>query len=181
MLILASASPRRKQLLSTIIKDFKIVVADIDENIEFDDVYELPVQLSFLKASAIFKDYQNDTIIASDTVVILDNHVLGKPKDKEDAKRILRMLSNKMHQVVTGYTILSKEKVITRKVITDVYFNDLSDELIDQYVATGSPLDKAGAYGIQDEQFALVNHIDGSYSNVMGLPLEDLSLFLTIK
>ena len=86
-----------------------------------------------------------------------------------------------MHQVVTGYTILSKEKVITRKVITDVYFNDLSDELIDQYVATGSPLDKAGAYGIQDEKFALVNHIDGSYSNVMGLPLEDLSLFLTIK
>lgn len=181
MLILASASPRRKQLLSTIIKDFKIVVADIDENIEFDDVYELPVQLSFLKASAIFKDYQNDAIIASDTIVILDKQVLGKPKDNEDAKRILRMLSNKMHQVVTGYTILSKEKVITRKVITDVYFNDLSDELIDQYVATGSPLDKAGAYGIQDEQFALVNHIDGSYSNVMGLPLEDLSLFLTIK
>lgn len=178
MFILASASPRRKELLSTLIKDFEIVVSDVDENIEVDDVYLLPLELSKLKAYSVFKNHQDDIVLASDTIVLLDNEVLGKPKDKEDAKKMLRKLSSRKHQVITGYTLISKEKEINRYVITDVYFKELSDELIDAYVATLSPLDKAGAYGIQDKDFDLVDRIDGSYSNVMGLPLEDLANYL---
>lgn len=178
MFILASASPRRKELLSTLIKDFKVIVSDIDENIVVANAYDLPLELSKLKAHAVFKDNQTSTVLAADTIVLFENEILGKPISKEDAKKMLKKLSSKKHQVITGYTILSQEKEINRYVVTDVYFNELSDELIDQYIATGSPLDKAGAYGIQDKEFPLVNHIEGSYSNVMGLPLEDLAKFL---
>ncbi len=178
MFILASASPRRKELLSTLIKDFKVIVSDVDEKITVSNIYSLPLELSKLKAHAVFKNNPNSTVLAADTIVILENEILGKPADKEDAKKMLRKLSSKKHQVITGYTILSQNKEINRYVITDVYFNELSEELIDAYIATNSPLDKAGAYGIQDKNFPLVNHIEGSYSNVMGLPLEDLAKFL---
>lgn len=178
MFILASASPRRKELLSKLISDFEIVVSDVDENIVVSNVYSLPLELSKLKAHAVFKNHQTATILAADTIVVLDNEILCKPIDNEDAKKMLKKLSSKKHQVITGYTLLSKEKEINRYVVTYVYFNELSDELIEEYVNTGSPLDKAGGYGIQDEDFSLVNHIEGSYSNVMGLPLEDLIKYL---
>ena len=99
---------------------------------------------------------------------------MGKPKSVEDAKRMLRSLSGEKHVVISGYTYISKEKEVTRTVRTYVYFNKLSEELIDKYVASGSPMDKAGAYGIQDSDFNLVNHIEGSFDNVIGLPVEDI-------
>ena len=104
--------------------------------------------------------------------------MLGKPSNEEDAKRMLKLLSNRTHDVVTGFTIISKNKVISKSVLTHVTFNYLSDNLIDDYVKTGSPLDKAGAYGIQDKEFSLVKEISGSYYNVMGLPIEELKKYL---
>ena len=125
MFILASASPRRKQLLATLINDFEIIVADIDENIEVSNVYDLPLELSKLKAYEVFKSHQDDIVLASDTIVLFNNEVLGKPKNKDDAKIMLQKLSNNKHLVITGYTILSKEKQISRSVITEVYFNEM--------------------------------------------------------
>lgn len=168
-MILASASPRRKELLSTLVADFKIIPTKIDER-------SLPLeQLSLLKAKEISKTNPNELILAADTFVVLNNEVLEKPIDEEDAKRMLKLLSNKAHQVITFYTLLKEDEniEITRKIVTDVYFNELSDSLINEYVETGSPLDKAGAYGIQDS-FPLVKKIEGSYTNVVGLPIEEV-------
>ena len=99
---------------------------------------------------------------------------MGKPHSKEKASEMLHKLSGKKHVVISGYTLISKEKEITRTVRTYVYFNKLSDELIERYIASGSPMDQAGAYGIQDTEFDLVNHIEGSFDNVIGLPVEDI-------
>lgn len=169
MIILASKSPRRSQLLKELIDEFEVIPSLIDEN-------GLPLdKLSLLKAQEIAKNHSHDLIIAADTVVMLDNQAIGKPKDNEDAKRILNILSSRKHQVITYYTILCEDPKmqITKKVVTDVYFNSLSQSLIDEYVATGLPLDKAGAYGIQDG-FNLIAKFEGSYTNVVGLPLEEL-------
>ena len=178
MYILASKSPRRQELLKLLINEFKVVVSNVDESKIHANAYDLPLELSEAKAQTVFKDNQNDIIIAADTVVILDNIVLGKPSNEEDAKRMLKLLSNRTHDVVTGFTIISKNKVISKSVLTHVTFNYLSDNLIDDYVKTGSPLDKAGAYGIQDKEFSLVKEISGSYYNVMGLPIEELKKYL---
>lgn len=168
MIILASKSPRRKELLKQIVSDFKIVVPNIDE-------YLYPFEeLSLAKAKSIINDYPNDIIISADTLVIMNSKVFGKPKDCGQAKQMLMELSNKMHEVKTVYTILSKDYEVTKIVTSKVYFNKLSDQLIDDYVKTLSPLDKAGGYGIQDKDYPLVNHIEGSYSNIVGLPLEEL-------
>lgn len=170
MIILASKSPRRKELLSKLVDEFIIITPTIDE-------YLYPFeQLSFEKAKIVAQDHPDDIIIAADTLVIKDKVVFGKPKDDEDAKRMLKELSGKSHQVKTVYTILSLNKniEITRIITSTVYFNNLSSQLIDDYVKTKSPLDKAGGYGIQDKAFNLVNHIEGSYSNIVGLPIEEL-------
>ncbi len=174
MYILASKSPRRVELLKQLIPTFDIIPANIDENIKGMYPSDIPLSLSFQKAIAVFKEHPDDIVIAADTIVILDNKVLGKPKNSKEAKKMLQALSGKEHKVITGYTIISKSKFINKKVTTKVYFNDLNEELIDSYVATGSPLDKAGAYGIQDKDFKLVKKIEGSYTNVVGLPLESL-------
>ena len=174
MLILASKSPRRRELIKKIEPNFEVIPSDFDESQIKADPYELPGILSKYKAENIFKDHPNDKILACDTVVILDGEVLGKPHTKEIAFEMLRKLSGKKHSVVSGWTLMNKEKTITRCVKTEVYFNTLSDELINKYIETGSPMDKAGAYGIQDEKFNLVSHIEGSMDNVIGLPTEDL-------
>ncbi len=175
MFILASNSPRRKELLSSIIKDFKVVVKEIDES-KFP--YE---QLSYFKAIEVADAYPDDIIISGDTVVILDNKILGKPKDKEDAYNTLKALSNRVHEVKTSYTIYSKNKHInvTRIVTSKVTFNDLSDEEIASYIAYGSCYDKAGSYGIQDnDKFHLIKEIEGSYNNIVGFPIEEIYLNL---
>ncbi len=174
MIILASQSPRRRELIKKLTNDFTVMPADIDEESLHVPPHELPGQLSKMKAYAISAKYPNDTVIACDTVVILDGELMGKPHSKEKAKEMLRKLSGKRHVVISGYTYISKEKEITRTVRTYVYFNVLSDDLIDRYIATGSPMDKAGAYGIQDKEFDLVNHIEGSMDNVIGFPTEDI-------
>ena len=174
MIILASESPRRKELMKKITKEFTVIPANIDESVLHIPACDLPGELSKLKAYDVFAKYPNDKVLACDTVVIIDGQILGKPHSKEQASEMLHKLSGRKHVVISGYTIISKEKEVTRTVRTYVYFNKLSDELIDKYIATGSPMDKAGAYGIQDQEFDLVNHIEGSFDNVIGLPTEDI-------
>ena len=175
MYILASQSPRRKELLSQIISEFEIIPSNINENIKVNTPEELPLMLSKLKAEEIFKTHQDDTIIAADTIVVLDKKILGKPKNGKEAYKMLTSLSKKKHEVITRYTILSKEKCISRAIKTEVYFNKLNEQTIKEYIKTGSPFDKAGGYGIQDKEFNLVKKIKGSLSNVIGLPLESLA------
>ena len=174
MIILASESPRRRELIKKITKEFTVIPANIDESVLHIPACDLPGELSKLKAYDVFAKYPNDKVLACDTVVIIDGKILGKPHSKEEASKMLHELSGRKHVVISGYTIISKEKEVTRTVRTYVYFNKLSDELIDAYIATGSPMDKAGAYGIQDQEFDLVNHIEGSFDNVIGLPTEDI-------
>ncbi len=176
MIILASESPRRRELIKKITKEFTVIPANIDESVLHIPACDLPGELSKLKAYDVFAKYPNDKVLACDTVVIIDGQILGKPHSKEQAKEMLQKLSGRKHVVISGYTIISKEKEVTRTVRTYVYFNKLSDELIDAYIATGSPMDKAGAYGIQDQEFDLVNHIEGSFDNVIGLPTEDIKV-----
>lgn len=174
MLILASESPRRRELIKKITKDFTVIPSNVDESILHITPHDLPGELSKLKAYSVFSKYPNDTVLSCDTVVILGNELMGKPKTPEQAKEMLRKLSGKKHVVISGYTFINKNVEITRSVKTYVYFNELPDELIDSYVKSGSPMDKAGAYGIQDSEFNLVNHIEGSFDNVIGLPVEDI-------
>lgn len=174
MIILASASPRRKELIKMLVNDFVVIPSDVDESIVHTEPHALPAELSKLKAYSIFASHPDDTVIACDTIVILNGEIMGKPKSEEQAKEMLRALSGKKHVVISGYTFINKDKEITRTVRTYVYFNKLSEETIDAYVKSGSPMDKAGAYGIQDEEFNLVNHIEGSFYNVVGFPVEDI-------
>ena len=174
MIILASASPRRRELIKMLTNDFVVIPSDVDESIIHTEPHALPAELSKLKAYSIFNEHPNDTVIACDTIVILEGEIMGKPKSEEQAKEMLRRLSNKKHVVISGYTYINKDREITRTVRTYVYFNKLSEETIDAYVKSGSPMDKAGAYGIQDEEFNLVNHIEGSFYNVVGFPVEDI-------
>lgn len=173
MLILASQSPRRKELLKLITNDFVVIPADIDEHVHVSNE-ELPARASKLKAEAIKKTHPNDDVLGCDTVVIIGGELLGKPRNKIDAYNMLKKLSGKKHVVISGYTFIKGDKIINRSVKTYVYFNELSDELINKYIESGSPMDKAGAYGIQDKEFNLVNHIEGSLYNVIGLPIEDI-------
>ncbi|MDD6302023.1 MAG: Maf family protein [Bacillales bacterium] len=171
MIILASKSPRRKELLHQLIDEFEIIPSNVDESL-----YPLN-QLSLVKAQEISISHPNDIIISADTIVIYKDQIFGKPISKEDAYRMLKTLSNNVHEVKTIYTILnlSHNIQLTRSITSKVFFNDLSDELIHSYIATNSPLDKAGAYGIQDNKdFPIISHIEGSYTNIVGLPLEAL-------
>ncbi len=174
MTILASESPRRRELIKKITQEFMVIPANIDESILHVPACDLPGELSKMKAYNVFQKHPDDKVLACDTVVIIDGQILGKPHSKEQASEMLHKLSGRKHVVISGYTIISKEKEVTRTVRTYVYFNKLSDELIERYIASGSPMDKAGAYGIQDEEFHLVDHIEGSMDNVVGLPTEDI-------
>ena len=174
MTILASESPRRRELIKKITQEFIVIPANIDESILHVPACDLPGELSKMKAYDVFQKHPDDKVLACDTVVIIDGQILGKPHSKEQASEMLHKLSGRKHVVISGYTIISKEKEVTRTVRTYVYFNKLSDELIERYIASGSPMDKAGAYGIQDGEFHLVDHIEGSMDNVIGLPTEDI-------
>ena len=174
MIILASASPRRRELIKMLTNDFVVIPSDVDESIIHTEPHALPAELSKIKAYSIFSRYPNDTVIACDTIVILDGKIMGKPHSKEEAKEMLKALSGRKHVVISGYTYINKEREITRTVRTYVYFNKLSEDTIDAYIKSGSPMDKAGAYGIQDDEYNLVSHIEGSFYNVVGFPVEDI-------
>ncbi len=173
MLILASGSPRRKLLLKKVFSDYEIVVPDVDESSIDLPAEELPAAESLLKARYVQSLYPDADIIACDTIVCIDGKVLGKPRDEEDAIRMLKEESGRKQTVYSGYTYIHDGKVLTRTVASYVYFNELSEEKITDYVREKKPLDKAGAYGIQDG-YGLIDHIEGSFDNVMGLPTEDM-------
>ena len=172
-MILASQSPRRRELLSLITEDFRIIPAKGEEILpEGISPKEAVILLSQQKAEEIYREYKNETIIAADTVVAAEGQILGKPQDEQDAADMLKMLSGKSHSVFTGVCIISptgEMKSFAEE--TTVEFYPLSDEEIDAYVASGEPMDKAGAYGIQDKGALLVKEIKGDYYNVMGLPV----------
>lgn len=178
--ILASASDRRKELLSRIVKDFEVRVSDFDEeSVQVnDDIEKYVKMLSEGKAKSVALNYGSDSIIiGADTIVVIDNKVLGKPKDKNDAFRMLKSLSNNVHRVYSGVTVINNStKVIKSECLyTEVYFSELSDEEIWNYIDTGECLDKAGAYGIQGFGGVFVKSINGCYYNVVGLPLNLLN------
>ncbi len=178
-IILASASPRRRELLSRMGIDFEIMVADVDERIDFAlPPEELVSGLALRKARAVADILQNNLpstqdilIIAADTVVAKDGSILGKPTDEADARRMLHMLSGASHEVLTGMAILSGEKLLLHTERTEVHFRPLDDAEIDAYIASGEPMDKAGAYGIQGIGGIFVSAIHGDYYNVVGLPI----------
>lgn len=175
--ILASASPRRKELLSALLPSFEILPSNCEETVVGTPTpEELVKMLAEQKAMDVagFAQAQGKAVIGSDTVVALDGEILGKPKTPAHAKQMLTALSGKSHEVYTGVCMVYPTKKgvekLTKAACTKVLFLPLTDAQIDEYVASGSPMDKAGAYGIQDG--GLVESIDGSFSNVMGLPVE---------
>ena len=170
-LILASQSPRRKELLGLFHIPFSVRGADVDEAMDpskapFDEV----ARVSCLKAMAAGAA-PDDVVIAADTIVVLKNDVLGKPKDEADAFRMLSSLSGQDHQVMTGVTVRKGEKSLTVTEVTDIHFRPLSEKEIRAYIATGEPMDKAGAYGIQGGAALFAEKMIGDYYNVMGLPV----------
>lgn len=176
-IILASKSPRRKELLSLITENFVIRSAEVDESLPDGIGPDKAVEyLSKIKAEP-FKNNE-DIIIGADTVVSIDSMILGKPKDRSDAFKMLKMLSGKYHSVFTGVTVIKPENEFTFSVETRVKFFHLSDREINDYLDTGEPFDKAGAYGIQGKGALLVEKIDGDYFNVVGLPVSTLNKYL---
>ena len=196
--ILASASPRRKELLGNIYSEFEIIPSTVEENIEFTNVEDYVKELAYIKAMDVFEMIKSSAnanaseenellVIGADTIVYNDGKVLGKPKDEEDAKKMIRSLAGKKHQVYTGVCLISNvdaevdsasrigdlliQKFYSK---TDVYVDDITDREIADYVATGDPLDKAGSYGIQGVFSKHIRKIDGDYFNVVGLPVNEI-------
>lgn len=178
-IILASASPRRKELLSLIFDDFEIIPSNAEEIIPEDiNVFDVAEYLAKIKATDISKKHKNCLVIGADTCVIIDNKILGKPIDKSDAKNMISILSGKKHYVVTGCCIVNNGKTETFKEITEVEFLPLKDTEIEDYINSDEPYDKAGGYGIQGKGSLLIKKIDGDYFNVVGLPVSKLNMFL---
>lgn len=172
-IILASQSPRRKELLERMgITDFKVIPAQGEElvtrTLTADQLVE---ELSQRKCAEVAAAHPKDLIIAADTVVSINNRVLGKPRSEEDAARMLAALSGKLHLVYTGVTVAKEGRTLTQHEVTSVRFRTLTQADIIRYIATGEPMDKAGAYGIQGYGSLLVEGITGDYYNVMGLPV----------
>ena len=181
MLILASKSPRRKYLLEQAGLTFSIIPSDFDESsvtMSEPDVYVR--MLAEAKAFDISEKHPDSWVIGADTIVLIDNAILGKPAFNEEARTMLKQLSGKTHQVLTGYCICCKNKntVFSETAKTDVHFKSLSIAEIDWYIQTGEPFDKAGAYAIQGIGTFLVRRINGSYTNVVGLPVCEVIEFL---
>lgn len=177
-IVLASKSPRRQELMKGIGLEFSVITKDVDESYPSNmSVYDVAPFLSLKKAKT-FNDEElpeNYMVITADTVVIVDDMILGKPKDEADARGMLGRISGKKHSVITGVTIRTNDKVKTFSVVSKVSFETLDQEEIDYYVNNFRPYDKAGAYGIQEWiGYIGVNHVEGSYFNVMGLPTQKL-------
>lgn len=171
-IILASASPRRSELMTLAGFRFDVICADIDEIVPEKALpQEVVMSLALQKAQAVAKDHRKSAVVGSDTVVALDGKILGKPRSEKEAAEMLRSLSGRIHKVFTGVAIVCGEKVTSFFEETEVEFYPLTDQEILDYVATGEPMDKAGAYGIQGRGAVLVKRINGDYFNVMGLPI----------
>lgn len=168
--VLASASPRRSELLRQILPEFEVIPSRGDEKVNMSLFPEqMACALAEQKCDEVFRDNPQKTVIGSDTIVVFQGEILGKPKDSEDAFNTLKKLSGKTHYVITGVCVRNAYKKLVDYDKTEVKFNVLSDDFILKYVESGSPMDKAGSYGIQDG--GLVSEYFGSYTNVMGLPV----------
>ena len=170
-LILASQSPRRRELLGLFRLPFDVRVADIDETMNSEESpYDEVARVSREKALAVSRQ-ADDVVIAADTIVVCEGKVLGKPHTPQEAVQMLRLLSDRNHQVMTGMTVVRGERMISCTEVTDIHFRELSEKEIAAYVATGEPMDKAGAYGIQGGAALFAEKMVGDYYNVMGLPV----------
>jgi septum formation protein len=188
MLVLASASPRRKELLSLLVKEFEVLPADIDETPMYqENAEDYVVRMAIDKASAAALKYRQQadfdmsaTFIASDTSVVIDGRILGKPASLEDSLSMLRLLSGRSHKVITSlcFSNLQREHIATKLVVSDVLFREISNVEIEQYWKTGEPQDKAGSYAVQGLGAIFVRSIYGSYSAVVGLPLYETAQLL---
>lgn len=177
--ILASASPRRKELLSMCIKEFEVCPSNIPEIVpEGLNIEKHSEFLARIKAEDIAKLYPDDIIIGADTSVIYRDKILGKPNDREDAKQMLKMLSGNTHKVITGCAVVKNGVCNSFSVTTEVEFFKLNDNEIDNYLNTNEPYDKAGSYGIQGLGGLFVKAIKGDYFNVVGLPIAHLKRYL---
>ena len=185
MIVLASASPRRKALLGDLVRDFTVLPADIDETpYRLEQPEEYVLRMARQKAEATIRKNAlalRDVVIASDTSVVLGETILGKPAGRNEAHAMLRSLSGAVHRVMTSLCVCDGglNRVVTRNVVTEVEFREISDLEIEQYWATGEPADKAGAYAIQGVGGVFVRHISGSFSAVVGLPIYELSQLLS--
>ena len=169
--ILASRSPRRKELLEKCGIIFECIPADIDETLDPSvSLREAVENLSFRKASAILCQHPDAVVIGSDTIVTLDGEVLGKPSDRNDACRMLEMLSGRKHEVITGFCMISSKRSFCTSSVAEVTFAQMSQQEIADYAASGECDDKAGAYAIQGYFAKHIDHIEGSYENVIGFP-----------
>lgn len=189
-IILASGSPRRKELLRLIVPNFEVIVSDVDETLKQGlSLNEQVTRLSYLKAKDVFDKTEGDRIIiGSDTMVTKNGKIYGKPKNKDDAKFMLNELLDidKKHEVITGLVVILKKGEIYKEYKTfdkvEVFFRDISNDEMDRWIDSGKALDKAGAYGIQDEFGVFVDKIIGNYSSVVGLPIHKLyEIFMNIK
>lgn len=181
-IILASASPRRRELMENMGLGFTVMVSDADESsVDSSVPPEIYVQeLALLKAAAVAKsviENKEAIVISADTIVVNDGMILGKPKDEEDARNMLSTLSGKMHKVYTGFCVMRLADAFTvcKNVCTEVVFKKLSEEKIERYIKTSEPNDKAGSYAIQGFGAMLIEKINGDYFNVVGLPVSELA------
>ncbi len=179
--ILASKSPRRKEILEMLGLDFEIVTADTDESSTERDPHKLVELLSLRKGLAVRdrllaegRDLSDTVIVSSDTVVAIDGEILGKPQDADDASRMLRMLSGRSHEVVSGVALIGEGRIGASHEVTEVEFDEWDDETIEKYISVARPYDKAGAYAIQGLASVWIKGIRGCYFNVVGLPIHRL-------
>ena len=176
MIILASASPRREELLKKLCKNFVIEVCEVEEIQTAENPKDLAIKNATLKVESVAKKHLQDTVIGADTIVTLDGKIFGKPEDEQAAIKMLKNLSGKKHEVITGLAIYHEEKIFTASEVTEVYFGEMTDTEIKNYVATGEPLDKSGSYALQGGAAKFIKKINGDWSNVVGLPLYRLRM-----
>ena len=176
MIILASGSPRRQELLKKLCDEFKIEVCGEEEIQNAETPKDLAVGNAKLKAEFVAKKFPHDTVIGADTIVVLDGKIFGKPAGEIGAFEMLKTLSGKKHEVITGLAIVSNKKTFSAYEVTEVYFGKMTDEEIQEYVSAGEPLDKSGSYALQGGAAKYIEKIHGDWSNVVGLPLYRLRI-----
>lgn len=179
-MILASASPRRKEILENFGFSFKTIVKNIDETSDKTRAEEKILEIAEKKARAVAKDFPDENVVGADTVVVVDGKILGKPKDEKEASAMLKSLSGRSHEVITAFSFINLNKNISYSEceVTKVYFKNLTDSEINWYINTKEPMDKAGAYGIQGKGAFFVEKIEGDFFSVMGFPLGRFVRFL---
>lgn len=171
MIILASGSPRRHELLRKLCKNFVVEVSDVKEVQTADSPKNLAVENAKLKASSIAAKHPDAVVIGADTIVVLDGEIFGKPEGVDGAEKMLARLSGRKHEVITGLAICAGGKIFTAAEVTEVFFGKMTTEEIKNYVATGEPLDKSGSYALQGGATKFIEKIHGDWSNVVGLPV----------